>query len=237
MQDFYMTLGGIVEGLLSESEYKRNHPVIQTNSTEKTIVIFVRGWAVFAEEVLLAFEKWCENIELSDGEYINVRYLQDFLTGDYFPLDKLPEGWHINHKTNIERSRIGKALLRFKKFNFEFDYTDSYPRVVGNYKEGTLLFEGRILTECVWSDTEPVMMWIYNFISNENRVFTLSFKLTYYHESGGEMIFKLLKYIKTQIGDLLQVIWFYHEDDEDMEEVGEEFQKLIGHKFIFRSHE
>ena len=61
------------------------------------------------------------------------------------------------------------------------------------------------------------------------------FKLEYYNSSSAKFIFSIFKRLKEmQVKGLeITMFWFYDVSDEDLLECGEEYEKILGFKFVY----
>lgn len=71
-----------------------------------------------------------------------------------------------------------------------------------------------------------------NIINFKTR-FTLEFKLNYLNSSSSKWLFHILKNVQNRFGGnkIMNVNWYYDEDDEDILEAGEVFKNLLNVQF------
>lgn len=240
-------IGGHVK---ADHYYGEYYHRLKTNSATKTIEIL--GWDFQAEDCI-DFESWCHYmLQLEGEEYINLKYLQIndhpsstapyYLHTSVFPLSDFPQDWidapdWMSDKRFKEKFGIGHSLAKFKKFNFESESTEIDVGIVADYMKGELTLHGRMYSYIPFENIIPAIIWMNNYITNEKGKFTLIFKLYYFNTAASKVIAELLHFAKRRLDDLLQIIWYHHEEDEDMEEAGEEFQKLVKHEFIFKHYD
>lgn len=60
----------------------------------------------------------------------------------------------------------------------------------------------------------------------------LVFNLEYVNVESSKILFDLLREVEKIRG--AKVLWYFHEDDEDMEEIGEELAELVRIPFVFK---
>jgi hypothetical protein len=80
---------------------------------------------------------------------------------------------------------------------------------------------------------EPVMDWLDDFRLLSKEKLVVTFKLDYYNTASSKIlleIFYKLEEIRKESTDV-SVNWYYPDDDEEMLEVGEEFQRLVNVPF------
>jgi hypothetical protein len=80
---------------------------------------------------------------------------------------------------------------------------------------------------------EPLMDWLddFKFLNKEKLEFT--FKLDYYNTASSKILLEIFYKLEeiAKDGTAVLVKWFYPDDDEEMLEVGEEFQRLVSIPF------
>ncbi len=60
------------------------------------------------------------------------------------------------------------------------------------------------------------------------------FKLEYFNTASSKLILDVLSNLEDIEG--MTIVWYYHEDDEDMQEAGEEFSELVELPFEFKTY-
>ena len=63
----------IGELVQADHYYKEYYHILRTNFDRKTIEVL--GWK-FRDEDYGKFENWCQKLELEEGEYLTIKYLQ-----------------------------------------------------------------------------------------------------------------------------------------------------------------
>jgi hypothetical protein len=61
-----------------------------------------------------------------------------------------------------------------------------------------------------------------------------TFKLEYFNTASSKLILDVLSALEEIEG--VTIDWYFHEDDEDMEEAGEEFSELVEIPFEFKTY-
>ncbi len=112
--------------------------------------------------------------------------------------------------------------------------TEDTPKILLDKKNGIFEISGRSLPEDSAEFYEPILDWIENYIGipNENTEFV--FKLEYFNTASSKLILDILS--KLEEIPNISISWYYHEDDEDMEEAGEEFSELVEIPFEFKTY-
>lgn len=110
--------------------------------------------------------------------------------------------------------------------------TEDTPKIVLDKANNIFEISGRSLPEDSAEFFQPVLDWLeeYNEERNPQTVFT--FKLEYFNTASSKLILDILSKLEEIEG--AKVIWYFHEDDEDMEEAGEEFSELVDVPFDFK---
>ncbi len=118
--------------------------------------------------------------------------------------------------------------------------TNTTPEINYNSESGILEFIGKSLPTNSIEFYEPVFNWATNFFNSADvpTDFTLEFKVDYYNTSSSKQIAKLFRIIETSLASSIVTInWFYDEEDIDMLEAGQRFDKLMGVSFKFTINE
>ena len=100
---------------------------------------------------------------------------------------------------------------------------------------GTLEFQGRSIPENSLEFYAPVYQWIDQYSHQPKAKTTVHIQLEYFNTSSSKClfdIFKKLQGIHQQGKSEVTVNWFYEEEDEDMLEVGEDYQAIIKIPFV-----
>lgn len=109
--------------------------------------------------------------------------------------------------------------------------TEETPKIILDKQKGTFEISGRSLTETPADFYKPVLKWIEAYAKDPNAATHCTFKLEYINTVSAKGILDVLSAFE-HIKDM-KVSWYFHEDDEDMEEMGEEFSELVDIPFEF----
>jgi hypothetical protein len=109
--------------------------------------------------------------------------------------------------------------------------TEDTPRIVLDKKDGIMEISGRSLPEDSTEFYKPVLDWIERYAASPNPSTVFVFKLEYFNTASSKLILDVL-YALEDISNI-RVQWYFHEDDEDMEEAGQEFSELVEIPFEF----
>jgi hypothetical protein len=102
-----------------------------------------------------------------------------------------------------------------------------------NLDKGTGLFEfiGRSLHDNPSSFYKSAISWLSDYAKSPNNETNLSFKFEYLNTESAKSILDILTVMECIDG--VKVSWYFNEEDEDMEEIGEEIAELVQIPFEF----
>ncbi len=103
--------------------------------------------------------------------------------------------------------------------------TEDTPEVLLDKASGTFEISGRSLPEDAAEFYAPILEWLENYADASNDTTEFQMKLEYFNTASSKLLLDVLT--KLEDIDNATVIWYYHDDDEDMEEAGEEFSEII----------
>ena len=111
----------------------------------------------------------------------------------------------------------------------KIESTHKTPKVYLDPEEGVFEISGRSIPEDSVGFYKPVLEWLDEYGKNPNEKTEFKFELEYFNTSSSKNILELLKRLEEiyEKGHDVKVIWYYDEDDEDMEETGEDYQALL----------
>lgn len=112
--------------------------------------------------------------------------------------------------------------------------TDQTPQVSLNKENGRFEFSGRSLTDKAIAFYRPVVAWMAEYAKSPNPKTEVSFKMEYMNTASSKALFDLFAIVQTIPGS--KIIWYFHDEDEDMEETGEEFSALVKIPFEMRAY-
>ncbi len=111
----------------------------------------------------------------------------------------------------------------------KIESTHKTPKVYLDPEEGVFEISGRSIPEDSVGFYKPILEWLDEYAQNPNEKTEFKFELEYFNTSSSKNILELLKRLEEiyEKGHDVKVIWYYDEDDEDMEETGEDYQALL----------
>ena len=112
--------------------------------------------------------------------------------------------------------------------------TEDTPKIVLDKQNGIFEISGRSLPEDSAEFYGPVLEWIEKYTASPNSATVFSFKLEYFNTASSKLILDILSALEDIKGT--KVDWYFHDEDEDMEEAGQEFSELVEIPFEFKTH-
>ena len=113
--------------------------------------------------------------------------------------------------------------------------TFNTPTVKLNPEEGHFLIEGRSIPEDPGIFYEPILNWIEEYFVNPAHTTRIEIKLEYVNSGSSKYLLEFFRIIGTsyQEGHNCQVIWYYEEEDEAIQDLGEHYKNTIDVPFRF----
>lgn len=112
--------------------------------------------------------------------------------------------------------------------------SEDTPKIILDRKNGIFEISGRSLPEDSAEFYRPVLDWIGAYAKDVNPATEFVFKLEYFNTASSKLILDVLSSLEDIKG--IRIIWYFHEDDEDMEEAGQEFSELVEIPFEFKTY-
>ncbi len=106
------------------------------------------------------------------------------------------------------------------------------PAVILDKERGIFEIQGRALCNDPGSFYQPIIAWMVKYAEQPLETTELVFRLEYVNIESSKILFDLLRVMENIPG--AKVLWYFHEDDEDMEEIGEELAELVRIPFVFK---
>jgi hypothetical protein len=112
--------------------------------------------------------------------------------------------------------------------------TEDTPKIILDKKNGIFEISGRSLPEDSAEFYRPVLEWIQKYSTEPHPATEFVFKLEYFNTASSKLILDVLSALEDIKG--MKIVWYFHEDDEDMEEAGQEFAELVEIPFEFKTY-
>ncbi|HTH56512.1 MAG TPA: DUF1987 domain-containing protein [Cyclobacteriaceae bacterium] len=110
--------------------------------------------------------------------------------------------------------------------------TDDTPDILLDKSTGKFEISGRSLPEDSVEFYTPIFQWLEMYAKDPNPVTEFVFKLDYLNTASSKMIQDVLSALEKIKG--VKVVWYFYEDDEDMEEMGQELSELVEIPFEYK---
>ena len=107
------------------------------------------------------------------------------------------------------------------------------PKVVLDKKKGVFEISGRSLPEDTVHFFKPVLEWLKAYKNDPNPTTDFVFKLDYTNTASSKLLLDVLQMLQGIKNT--KVIWYFRDDDEDMEEAGHEFAEQVDIPFEFKA--
>lgn len=117
--------------------------------------------------------------------------------------------------------------------------THDKPGIILDKENNIFEFKGNSLPENSNAFYEPIINWFDEYAKNPNTKTIIELKLDYLNTASSKALFSIFMKIEKlyEKGHDVLIKWYFDEDDEDMEEVGEEFADIIKLPFEHISYE
>ena len=113
--------------------------------------------------------------------------------------------------------------------NLVFQASQKTPTIHFDNVTGKLEIAGRSIPENSVELYRPVLDWLDEYNSKPSPTTDFIFKLEYFNTSSSKCILDIFRKLEivAKAGSEIKILWYYDEDDEDMQESGEDFQEII----------
>lgn len=104
------------------------------------------------------------------------------------------------------------------------------PHIDFSSNDGTLVLKGRSIPENSIEFYEPIFQWLDNYGKSPKGETQVKVLLEYFNTSSSKCIldfFRKLEQINKSGKSKVKIDWYYESDDEDMEEVGTDYQSIL----------
>ncbi len=113
--------------------------------------------------------------------------------------------------------------------------TEETPEIILDKDKPEFRVTGKSYMEDVATFYTPALKWLHEYQQNPNGSTSFKFELEYVNTASSKIVHDILEILNAihQNGHEVLVEWHYFEDDEDMLELGEEYQELYDLPFKF----
>lgn len=122
--------------------------------------------------------------------------------------------------------------------SIKIEGTDEFPEIVLDKENSIFKFSGKSMPEDVSEFYTPIINWITQYAENPNEKTIIDFRMVYFNTASSKKLLDVLEAFEEIHGNgsELFVNWYYHEEDEDMEEAGETFFEIVDIPFKLISY-
>ncbi len=112
------------------------------------------------------------------------------------------------------------------------------PKIDFDPISGDLHIEGKSFPPNVAEFYKPILEWLEEYLKHPAAETRLHLKLEYFNTASSKIIMDMLYKLEEfhRQGGKIKVIWYYPEDDEDMQETGIEYSELLDLPFEIKSY-
>jgi hypothetical protein len=114
-----------------------------------------------------------------------------------------------------------------------YEATHSTPGIKFDSSRGEMEMYGRSIPENAINVYRPVLDWLEQYMVEPKDETVLNFKIEFFNTSSSKFILQILKKLEqlNRQGFKVTINWFYN--DEDILDLAEDYQELVGMKFNF----
>jgi len=118
-----------------------------------------------------------------------------------------------------------------------FKGTEETPTIIFDKNKPEFLVEGKSFMEDVQAYYEPVISWLEAYKKDPNPLTEVTFKVEYINTASSKMFLDILSELNDihLDGKEVKILWYFFEDDEDMEGTGHEFSEIFEIPFEFKT--
>ncbi len=115
----------------------------------------------------------------------------------------------------------------------EIKRTEDAPYVFMDAEEGFIEIRGKSYPPDVSTFFEPVLNWLDAYKTQGQKEINLHLILEYFNTASSKLILDILYKLEEidQLGNKVTVSWYYPEDDEEILDLGEEYEGLVDLSF------
>ena len=112
--------------------------------------------------------------------------------------------------------------------NYTLTPTPKTPRLYFNSQSGDFEISGRSIPENSIEFYRPLMEWLDGYVASPNSSTKLTINLEYFNTSSSKCLVEIFRKLeKINDSSEVRIFWHYEEEDEDMQESGDDFRKII----------
>lgn len=111
---------------------------------------------------------------------------------------------------------------------FFIEASEDSPSILFDGELGLIEIKGKSLPEDAILCYTPLYKTVQEYIKEPKNITTINFRLVYLNSSSAKKILEIITLLENlpSQGYQVEIKWFYHAEDEDMQEEGEEFKRM-----------
>ena len=115
--------------------------------------------------------------------------------------------------------------------NINIEKKDDSPKVIMDFQNALVEFEGECYPENAFDFFEPIIQWFSDYFEAKgNEKLVVNFKLAYFNSATTQVLFDIFDILDENNHQNLTINWYYDEENnatlKDYEEFSEEFEDL-----------
>jgi len=112
--------------------------------------------------------------------------------------------------------------------------TEDTPEIIFNPEEGIFKISKISVPEDAFQFYEPILSWLKDYEKNPNPDTVVNFDLEYVNTASSKQLIQIMLLLeKIALKSKVIIKWFYESIDEDMQSLGERYNKLVKVNFEF----
>ena len=113
--------------------------------------------------------------------------------------------------------------------NFYLEAGIKTPMVHFEYDTGNFTISGRSIPENSIEFYQPAMDWLEEYIKDPRNDTEITVRLEYFNTSSSKCLVEIFRKLEGiyEEGKVVNIMWFYEQEDEDMLESGQDFSQIL----------
>ena len=111
------------------------------------------------------------------------------------------------------------------------EQTINTPEIIFDVENGSFKISGKSMPEDAVEFYKPIVEWVKEFAKTPLSKATFNVELEYFNTASSKLILGIIKTIGQSSSDTC-INWYYMEDDEDMQDVGEHLSEILGEGIV-----
>lgn len=139
----------------------------------------------------------------------------------------------FNDNNDSQNSTMSTSKLPQHPETLKIKGTEQIPTIILDREKGEFEFSGRSIPEDATKFYLPILNWIDEYSKSPLDKTVFTFKMGYFNTTTSKIILGIVQKLDKikKNGSEVSLKWYYHEEDEEMEEFGEVLQELVNVTF------